>query len=105
MEDVKKWVGTNLLRLKKPRQSATSNITTYTKGPWHREWYDYLYRKWLIDSRQRVVVDGEASKWKSVLCGVPQGSVLGSILFLIYINDLIDDITSSAQVCLRYYRV
>ena len=50
--------------------------------------------KWLIDRRQRVVVDGEVSNWKSVLNGEPQGSVLGHILILIYINDLDDDITS-----------
>ena len=50
--------------------------------------------KWLIDRRQRVVVDGEVSNWKAVLSGVPQGSVLVPILFLIYINDLDDDITS-----------
>ena len=50
--------------------------------------------KWLIDRRQRVVVDGEVSNWKSVLSGVSQGSELGLILFLIYINDLDDDITS-----------
>ena len=42
--------------------------------------------KWLIDRRQRLVVDGEVSNWKSVLSGVLQGSELGLILFLIYIS-------------------
>ena len=40
---------------------------------------------WLTHRRQRGIVDGEISNWKSVLSGVPQGSVLGLILFLIYI--------------------
>ena len=50
--------------------------------------------KWLTHIRQRVIVDGEISNWKSVLSGVSQGSVLGPILFLIYINYLEDDISS-----------
>ena len=37
--------------------------------------------KLLIDRRQRVVVDGEFSNWKSVLSGVPLGSVLRPIVF------------------------
>ena len=44
--------------------------------------------QWLTDRRQRVVVDEEVSSWKSVLSGVPQGSILWPILVLVYINDL-----------------
>ena len=36
--------------------------------------------QWLTDRRQRVVVDGEVSGWKSVLSGVRQGSVLGPMI-------------------------
>ena len=48
---------------------------------------------WLTDRRQRVVVDGDVSSWKSVLSWVPQGSVPGPILFLVYINDLEEGVT------------
>ena len=51
--------------------------------------------QWLTDRRQRVVVDGQVSRWKSVLIGVPQGSVLGPILFFVYINDLEEGVTGN----------
>lgn len=50
---------------------------------------------WLIGRMQRVVIGGYESKWVSVLSGVIQGSVLGPLLFLIFVNEIGCNIISS----------
>ena len=55
-------------------------------------------KAFLTDRSQRVLIEGEASSEVHVTSGVPQGSVLGPCLFLFYINDIPDNITSTVRL-------
>lgn len=70
-------------------------------------------KQWIIsflrNRSQRVLVDGDMSQLNPVISGVPQGTVLGPILFLIYINDISDNIDSTVRLfaddCLVYREI
>ena len=57
-----------------------------------------LLKDFLSLRRQRLVVNGQHSTWVNIEAGVPQGSVLRPLFFLIYINDLSDNLNSNPKL-------
>ena len=56
------------------------------------------FKNYLTDRQQRVVLPGASSQWKVLSSGVPQGSILGPLLFLIFINDIVSEIGSNIRL-------
>ena len=75
---------------KVPHRMLIHKLTAHGIGGKVLNWI----RDWLSGRERRVVLLGSTSTWSPVKSGVPQGAVLGPVLFLIYIID-IDDVVSS----------
>ena len=57
-----------------------------------------LFHSYVNNRHQRVVINGQYSKWAPILAGFPQGSILSPLLFLVYVNDLPENLKSSVKL-------
>ena len=88
-----------------PHELIKSQLFSYGTGGKTLKWIDsFLYFR-----QQRVVINGVKSDWAPVLSGVPQGTVLGPLMFSLYINDIKSDIEAEIRLfaddCVCYHEI
>ena len=59
------------------------------------------FNSYLTSIKQYFVINGHKSSLKTVHCGIPQGSCLGPLLFILYVNDFEQCFTKAPQTCMR----
>ena len=77
-----------------PHKRLIKKVERYgIKGPLLQWLTNFMYKR-----QQRVIIHGKSSAWTDVLSVIPQGSILGPVLFIMYINDLQGVVGSVCQL-------